>query len=203
MTAGNATRHPAPTAASGTRIKQSHVRRAANRLPPPVQAAAPLASGSYFRLAEWRGGSCAQRGVGEVKMAALAVRGGRLCCGWVPALMRERPCRLQHQQAAVGSDLPIEMENPYKEPPKKCILCGINVDYKNVQLLSQFVSPYSGRIYGRHITGLCDKKQKEISKAIKRAHILDPPFYFLTGFMPVMFKNPSFLTDPKICNVKY
>lgn len=86
MTAGNSTRHPAPTAASGTRTKQtvSHVRRAANRLPPPVQAAAPLASGWYFRLAEWRGGSCAQREVGEVKMAALAVRGGRLCCGWVP-----------------------------------------------------------------------------------------------------------------------
>uniref|UniRef100_A0A669PXM3 Small ribosomal subunit protein bS18m n=1 Tax=Phasianus colchicus TaxID=9054 RepID=A0A669PXM3_PHACC len=151
-------------------------------------------------------------------MAALAVRSGRLCCGWVPGERAARcffavclcggfrlPCRA----AADGvvpllcsldagealSSSPIEMENPYKEPPKKCILCGINVDYKNVQLLSQFVSPYSGRIYGRHITGLCDKKQREISKAIKRAHIL--------GFMPVMFKNPSFLTDPKICNVKY
>ncbi|OXB84098.1 UNVERIFIED_CONTAM: hypothetical protein H355_012216 [Colinus virginianus] len=75
------------------------------------------------------------------------------------------------------------MENPYKEPPKKCVLCGINVDYKNVQLLSQFVSPYTGRIYGRHITA--------------------PPFYFFAGFMPVMFKNPAFLTDPKICNIKY
>ncbi|XP_010211483.1 PREDICTED: 28S ribosomal protein S18c, mitochondrial [Tinamus guttatus] len=90
---------------------------------------------------------------------------------------------------------PVEMENPYKEPPKRCVLCGINVDYKNVQLLSQFVSPYTGRVYGRHITGLCNKKQKEISKAIKRAHVF--------GFMPVMFKNPSFLMDPKICNVKY
>jgi len=29
------------------------------------------------------------------------------------------------------------------------------------------------------------------------------PSYLLTGFMPVMFKNPSFLTDPKICNIKY
>ncbi|XP_072190825.1 small ribosomal subunit protein bS18m isoform X1 [Excalfactoria chinensis] len=133
--------------------------------------------------------------MGAAKMAALVVAGGGLCCRRVPALMWARPCRLQHQQAAAQSDLPIEMENPYKEPPKKCILCGINVDYKNVQLLSQFVSPYTGRIYGRHITGLCDKKQKEISKAIKRAHIF--------GFMPVMFKNPSFLTDPKICNVKY
>ncbi|XP_021252925.1 28S ribosomal protein S18c, mitochondrial isoform X2 [Numida meleagris] len=108
-------------------------------------------------------------------MAVLAAVGCRPCCRWVPALLWERPCRLQHQQATAQSDLPIEMENPYKEPPKKCILCGINVDYKNVQLLSQFVSPYTGRIYGRHIT----------------------------GFMPVMFKNPSFLTDPKICNIKY
>ncbi|NXJ96080.1 RT18C protein, partial [Corythaixoides concolor] len=117
---------------------------------------------------------------------------------------------------------PIQMENPYKEPPKKCVLCGINVDYKNVQLLSQFVSPYTGCIYGRHITGLCNKKQKEVTKAIKRAHVLGkcdyvfefgqssllsylktPLSYLFTGFMPVMFKNPSFLTDPKICNVKY
>ncbi|NXC18824.1 RT18C protein, partial [Corythaeola cristata] len=77
---------------------------------------------------------------------------------------------------------PIQMENPYKEPPKKCVLCGINVDYKNVQVM--ILS-----------SGLCNKKQKEVTKAIKRAHVL--------GFMPVMFKNPSFLTDPKICNVKY
>uniref|UniRef100_A0A8B9R8F6 Small ribosomal subunit protein bS18m n=1 Tax=Anas platyrhynchos TaxID=8839 RepID=A0A8B9R8F6_ANAPL len=105
------------------------------------------------------------------------------------------------------------MENPYKEPPRKCVLCGIKVDYKNITrvtalcsrggrqqpkanwLLSQFVSPYTGRIYGRHITGLCNKKQKEISKTIKRAQVL--------GFMPVMFKNTAFLTDPKICNIKY
>ncbi|XP_009702372.1 PREDICTED: 28S ribosomal protein S18c, mitochondrial [Cariama cristata] len=98
-------------------------------------------------------------------------------------------------RGAEGGHQPIQMENPYKEPPKKCVLCGIKVDYKNVQLLSQFVSPHTGCIYGRHITGLCNKKQKEITKAIKRAHVL--------GFMPVMFKNPSFLTDPKICNVKY
>ncbi|KAM9263547.1 small ribosomal subunit protein bS18m [Cariama cristata] len=121
-------------------------------------------------------------------MAARAVAAGRPWRRLVPAALWERPHRLQHDQ-------PIQMENPYKEPPKKCVLCGIKVDYKNVQLLSQFVSPHTGCIYGRHITGLCNKKQKEITKAIKRAHVL--------GFMPVMFKNPSFLTDPKICNVKY
>ncbi|XP_057585852.1 28S ribosomal protein S18c, mitochondrial isoform X2 [Hippopotamus amphibius kiboko] len=90
---------------------------------------------------------------------------------------------------------PVPMENPYKEPLKKCILCGKRVDYKNVQLLSQFVSPFTGCIYGRHITGLCGKKQKEITKAIKRAQIM--------GFMPVTYKDPAYLKDPKVCNIKY
>uniref|UniRef100_A0A8C6FQY3 Small ribosomal subunit protein bS18m n=1 Tax=Moschus moschiferus TaxID=68415 RepID=A0A8C6FQY3_MOSMO len=62
-------------------------------------------------------------------------------------------------------------------------------------LLSQFISPFTGCIYGRHITGLCGKKQKEITKAIKRAQIL--------GFMPVTYKDPAYLKDPKVCNIKY
>uniref|UniRef100_A0A2R8P3Q7 Small ribosomal subunit protein bS18m n=1 Tax=Callithrix jacchus TaxID=9483 RepID=A0A2R8P3Q7_CALJA len=62
-------------------------------------------------------------------------------------------------------------------------------------LLSQFVSPFTGCIYGRHITGLCGKKQKEITKAIKRAQIL--------GFMPVTYKDPAYLKDPKVCNIRY
>ena len=63
------------------------------------------------------------------------------------------------------------MENPYKEPLKNYILCGNRVDCKNIQLLSQFMSPFTGCIYGRHITGLCGKKQKEITKRIKRVQI--------------------------------
>ncbi|KAM6120472.1 small ribosomal subunit protein bS18m isoform 1-T1 [Pterocles gutturalis] len=128
-------------------------------------------------------------------MAARVVAEGRPWRRLVPAVLWERPHCRQHEREPGRADQPVQMENPYKEPPKRCILCGINVDYKNVQLLSQFVSPYTGCIYGRHITGLCDKKQKEITKAIKRAQVL--------GFMPVMFKNPSFLTDPKICNINY
>ncbi|XP_053454389.1 28S ribosomal protein S18c, mitochondrial isoform X2 [Nycticebus coucang] len=62
-------------------------------------------------------------------------------------------------------------------------------------LLSQFISPFTGCIYGRHITGLCGKKQKEITKAIKRAQIM--------GFMPVTYKDPAYLKDPKVCNIKY
>ncbi|XP_041056982.1 28S ribosomal protein S18c, mitochondrial [Carcharodon carcharias] len=92
------------------------------------------------------------------------------------------------------SDMPIKLENPYKEPPKKCILCGVSVDYKNVQLLSQFISPYTGRIFGRHITGLCGKKQREISRAIKKSQQM--------GFMSVTLKNPAFLKDPNICDFK-
>ena len=87
------------------------------------------------------------------------------------------------------------MENPYKEPLKKCILCEKRVDYKNVQLLSQFISPFTGCIYRRHITGFCGKKQKEITKAIKRVQIL--------GFIPVTHKDPAYLKDPKVCNIKY
>ncbi|XP_070656057.1 small ribosomal subunit protein bS18m-like isoform X2 [Bos indicus] len=62
-------------------------------------------------------------------------------------------------------------------------------------LLSQFISPFTGCIYGRHITGLCGNKQKEITKAIKRAQIL--------GFMPITYKDPAYLKDPKVCNIKY
>ncbi|MEE6460051.1 hypothetical protein FKM82_000843 [Ascaphus truei] len=98
-----------------------------------------------------------------------------------------------HSSHHVQEDMPQNIDNPYKEPPKKCILCGVSVDYKNTQLLSQFVSPHTGRIYGRHITGLCWKKQKEISKSIKRAHIM--------GFMPVTYKDPAFLKDPKISDI--
>ncbi|XP_036891495.1 28S ribosomal protein S18c, mitochondrial isoform X2 [Sturnira hondurensis] len=40
----------------------------------------------------------------------------------------------QYQQVTSNEDLPVPMENPYKEPLKKCILCGKRVDYKNVQV---------------------------------------------------------------------
>ena len=40
---------------------------------------------------------------------------------------------------------------------------------QNVRLLSQFVSPYTGRIYGRAVTGLCIPMQKQVAKAIKRS----------------------------------
>ncbi|XP_068835038.1 small ribosomal subunit protein bS18m-like [Capricornis sumatraensis] len=85
-------------------------------------------------------------------------------------------------------------------PGTRAVLWRSCSQYKQVTssedlLLSQFISPFTGCIYGRHITGLCGKKQKEITKAIKRAQIL--------GFMPVTYKDPTYLKDPKVCNIKY
>ncbi|OBS79068.1 hypothetical protein A6R68_18527, partial [Neotoma lepida] len=60
---------------------------------------------------------------------------------------------------------PTPMENPYKEPLKKCVLCEKRVDYKNVQ-----VSNFN---------------------------------YLFSGFMPVTYKDPAYLKDPKVCNIRY
>ncbi|XP_077398798.1 small ribosomal subunit protein bS18m [Vanacampus margaritifer] len=103
--------------------------------------------------------------------------------------------RLAHQQQHIKHDQFVKMDNPYKEPQKGCVLCKVNVDFKNIQLLSQFISPHTGRIYGRHITGLCGRKQKEISKAIKKAHAM--------GFMSVTHKHPELMRDPNICSIKH
>ncbi|XP_051234574.1 28S ribosomal protein S18c, mitochondrial [Dicentrarchus labrax] len=89
----------------------------------------------------------------------------------------------------------VKMDNPFKEPQKGCILCNVPVDYKNIQLLTQFVSPHTGRIYGRHITGLCGRKQKEISRAIKKAQSI--------GFMSVTHKHPQLMKDPNICAINH
>ncbi|XP_038132518.1 28S ribosomal protein S18c, mitochondrial isoform X1 [Cyprinodon tularosa] len=89
----------------------------------------------------------------------------------------------------------LKAEGPSKDPQRGCVLCSVTVDFKNIQLLSQFISPHTGRIYGRHITGLCGQKQREVSKAIKKAHSL--------GFMPVTHKHPQFMKDPRICGIKH
>ncbi|XP_058973438.2 uncharacterized protein [Pocillopora verrucosa] len=81
-----------------------------------------------------------------------------------------------------------------EDRPTGCLLCpmrgDVEIDYKNVRLLSQFVSPHTGRIYGRTLTGLCHKKQKEIGKNIRRARAM--------GFMPVTMKYLDFHEDPQL-----
>lgn len=90
------------------------------------------------------------------------------------------------------SDEPVDMANPFKKEKRQCILCKLNItpDYKNYRLLSQFQSPYTGRIYGRHITGLCKTKQEQVEAEITKAQNC--------AFMPYYYKDKLFLKDPKL-----
>ena len=57
---------------------------------------------------------------------------------------------------------------------KKCPLTGKNapeINYKNIKLLKKYISE-SGRILPSRITSVSLKKQKELSRSIKRARIL-------------------------------
>lgn len=57
---------------------------------------------------------------------------------------------------------------------KKCPLSGKEapiIDYKNIKLLKRYISD-SGRILPSRVTSVSHKKQKELSKAIKRARTL-------------------------------
>lgn len=95
-----------------------------------------------------------------------------------------------------STDVPnFDMKNPYEKEKARCILCKFNLrpDFKNVKLLSQFQSPYTGRIYGRHITGLCAKQQELVEKEIFKAQS--------AGLMPYYLKDPCFLADPELFNV--
>lgn len=96
------------------------------------------------------------------------------------------------QPAAAGSDEPIAMDNPFERERKQCILCQMNVhpNYKNVRLLSQFQSQYTGRIYGRHITGLCQTQQERVEREITRAQ--------RAGYMASYNKSVEFVQDPRL-----
>ena len=57
---------------------------------------------------------------------------------------------------------------------KPCPLSGKNapvIDYKNVKVLKKYISE-SGRILPSRITSVSQKKQKKLSRAIKRARLL-------------------------------
>ena len=57
---------------------------------------------------------------------------------------------------------------------KPCPLSGKNapvIDYKNVKMLKKYTSE-TGRILPSRVTSVSQKKQKELSRAIKRARVL-------------------------------
>ncbi|CAB3990320.1 28S ribosomal S18c, mitochondrial [Paramuricea clavata] len=90
-------------------------------------------------------------------------------------------------------DVRLEKMDP-EDRPTGCLLCpkhgDISINYKNVRLLSQFVSPHTGRIYSKVATGLCQLKQNEIKRAIRRARSL--------GYMPYTMKYLAFHQDPRL-----
>lgn len=54
---------------------------------------------------------------------------------------------------------------------KVCPLEGINIDYKDVELLKKYTTKF-GKITPRYYTGVSLKNQKKLSRAIKRARIM-------------------------------
>ena len=64
--------------------------------------------------------------------------------------------------------------SPFEERKKFCPFSQKNspkIDYKDIKLLSRYVSE-KGKITPSRITNVSSKKQKELSKAIKRARFL-------------------------------
>lgn len=75
--------------------------------------------------------------------------------------------------AASARPVPV-VRNVFFRRVRKCPLSGDKapvIDYKDTKLLSRYVSE-RGRIMPSRITSVCAKKQRELSKAIKRARIL-------------------------------
>ena len=65
-------------------------------------------------------------------------------------------------------------QKPDTKFSKSCPLSGKNapvVDYKNIKLLKKYISD-SGKIMPSRVTSVSLKKQKEVSKSIKRARLL-------------------------------
>lgn len=53
----------------------------------------------------------------------------------------------------------------------KCPLEGVDIDYKNVELLSKYITKF-GKITPRYYTWVSLKNQKKLAKAIKRARMM-------------------------------
>jgi small subunit ribosomal protein S18 len=67
-----------------------------------------------------------------------------------------------------------------KKPRSKYPLFQGSIDYKNISLLSKFVSP-QGKILPKRINSLTAKQQRYVAKAIKNARIL--------GLLPFINKS--------------
>ena len=74
------------------------------------------------------------------------------------------------------------VRRPFMRRRKSCPFSGRNapkIDYKDVKLLQRFVSE-RGKIVPSRITAVSAKKQRDLSKAIKRARFLALMPYLLS-----------------------
>ncbi|XP_014444423.1 28S ribosomal protein S18c, mitochondrial isoform X2 [Tupaia chinensis] len=74
-----------------------------------------------------------RNGLGRKKLTHLATAAVCVKGPGTHEVLWRRGCS-QYRQETSNEDLPVPMENPYKEPLKKCVLCEKRVDYKNVQV---------------------------------------------------------------------
>ena len=57
----------------------------------------------------------------------------------------------------------------YRKKKKVCPMCaGKEVDYKNVEVISRFVSKEKGKILPKRVTGCCALHQRHIAGEVKK-----------------------------------
>ena len=54
---------------------------------------------------------------------------------------------------------------------KKCPLEGVEIDYKNVELLKKYITKF-GKITPRYYSGVSLKNQKKLAREIKKARMM-------------------------------
>lgn len=87
---------------------------------------------------------------------------------------------MESQRESGGGRAAAAARRPFFRRRKSCPFSGPNapkIDYKDVRLLQRFISE-RGKIVPSRITAVSTKKQRELSRAIKRARFL--------GLLPYM-----------------
>ncbi len=61
----------------------------------------------------------------------------------------------------------------YRKKKKVCPMCaGKEVDYKNFDVISRFVSKEKGKILPKRVTGCCAEHQRHIAGEVKKARFM-------------------------------
>lgn len=61
----------------------------------------------------------------------------------------------------------------YRKKKKVCPMCaGKEVDYKNFDVVSRFVSKEKGKILPKRVTGCCAEHQRHIAGEVKKARFM-------------------------------